>query len=62
MTIDEAIEGLKGEVAEAKDEGALKAVEYLQLGIEALKRVQDARDIDPESPAGDLLPGETKEA
>ena len=32
----------------------------VQLGIEALKRVQDARDIEPKSPAADLLPGETE--
>lgn len=61
MTLEEGIEGLEGEVREAIDEGALKAVAYLRLGIEALKRIQDARDIEPKSPVADLLPSETEE-
>jgi len=43
MTIDKAIDGLKGELQEAKSEGALKAVEYLQLGIEALELIKNVR-------------------
>lgn len=33
----------------------------IQRGIAALKRIQDARDIQPESACADLLPGETEE-
>lgn len=60
MTIDEAIEGLEGEVREAEDEGALEAVAYLKLGIEALKRVKDTRKRSVYAIRAPL-PGETKE-
>ena len=59
MKLDEAIKGLGDEVKEAEDEGALKAVAYLKLGIEALKEVQFAREGNP-ALDGELLPGETE--
>lgn len=44
MTIDEAIKGLRDEVIEAEDEGALRVVAYLKLGIEALRVILKARE------------------
>ena len=55
MTLEEAIK-----YQEADKSGVVFNQQARQLGIEALKRVRDARDIEPSSPAGDLLPGETE--
>jgi hypothetical protein len=55
MTLDHAIEYQK-----ADNSGVVFNQQARQLGIEAMKRIQDARSIEPGSPAADLLPGETE--
>jgi len=60
LTLDEAIKYNK-ELKRGIDVDEMpKHHAAIQLGIEALKRIQDARDIVIESPAADLLPGETE--
>jgi len=61
VRIEEAIKGLQYELKEAEGDGALDAVVYFRLGIEALKRVRECRQAD-HLIAEDYLPGETTEA
>ena len=57
MKIEKAVKVLSGKCRFTNPEHN----EAIRLGIRALKRIQDARDIEPKSPCADLLPGETKE-
>lgn len=60
MTLEEAIK-YNEELKRGIDAHEMpKHYAAVQLGIEGLKRIQDARDIEPKSPAADLLPGETE--
>jgi len=56
MILEEAIK-----YQEADKSGVVFNQQARQLGIEAMKRIQDARDIQPESACADLLPSETDE-
>ena len=60
MIIEKAIEGLEYEVKEAEGDGALDAVAYLRLGIEALQRCRD-NYLNPQRADFRRLPSETKE-
>ena len=60
MTIDEAIEVLRGEPGPQFILEGVRAYVACQLGIEALKRLKETRDCDIFG-SHNLLPGETKE-
>lgn len=60
MTLEEAIEILGEFVVESEDEEDIKGNKAAKLGIEALRRIQEART-KYHSVWGDTLPGETKE-
>ena len=60
MTIDEAIEILGDFVVESEDEEDIKGNEALNMGIEALQRINRGR-IDGVYVSPGLLPGETTE-
>lgn len=60
MTINQAIELLKMLQVNLASDMDAEDLNALQLGIEALKRVEDSRGLAPLSPDR-LLPGETEE-
>jgi len=61
MTLEEAIKRQATFVKKTEGYFDDEDIQAAKLGIEALKRIQDARDIQPESACADSLPGETSE-